>query len=57
MLDQRIIRLLNQLRVELVTLTPEDRLSVFEIISEGYCEHCGFELSKYNSACTCMNDE
>lgn len=49
---------IEEIRLSLELMTPEERLEVFEKIKEGYCDICGIGINfKFGNNCFCQNDE
>lgn len=42
-----------ELHTNLTLLTPQERLDLFDRVTEGYCTHCGHD----HLPCYCWNDE
>jgi len=45
----------ERLQFLLTNLDAEERLEVFYLVREGYCQYCGYPAEML--ACHCMNDE
>ena len=45
---------LDALKDPTVTLNPEDRLQIFDMLNAGYCNACG---ERRQGTCHCQNDE
>lgn len=49
--------LISVIKKALAEMTPEERLSFWELLQEGYCPHCGYPDTGRPIPCQCWNDE
>jgi len=53
----KISPLISEIRDLQHDIPDQARLSVWEVLTLGYCIRCGSKLKKWDAACTCTKDE